>query len=367
MLFRSIRIPTGGLSRYAMLFEWGTVLANSLLAGSVPGGKNMTRWRWFGSLVLMAGLVALAGSRLPVFAGDDKDLVWKAFDEKSGPFYQVLNTKTVQTMKVMNMDVKQEQDQTFYIKWTPEKQVKDNWVVKQQIIGVKMKIDIGGNKIEYDSTDEKAPKNPMSDFFEALTKAELKFHIDPKTFEVKSIEGRDEFIKKLAATNPQIDALLRAILSEGALKQMAEPTWAAFPTEADRAKESWKKDKSWERESKLDLGPIGVYTFKNNYKWGEKDKVTIKSKLEYSAQTDPKKKEGLPFTIKEGSLTGADKGDSYAEFNRAKGRFDKSKIDMKLEGKLKIDIGGMETTVELDQTQTSTVESRDDDPLQKKK
>jgi hypothetical protein len=326
----------------------------------------MTRSRWFGSLILVAGLVALAGSRLPVFAGDDKDLAWKAFDEKSGPFYQVLTTKTVQTMKVMQMDVKQEQDQTFYIKWTPEKPDKDNWVVKQQIIGVKMKIDIGGNKIEYDSTDEKAPKNPMSDFFEALTKAELKFHIDPKTFEVKKIEGREEFIKKLASTNPQIDALLRAILSEGALKQMAEPTWAAFPTETDK-KNFKDKDKSWTRKSELDLGPIGKYTFDNTYTWGDKDKVKISSKLKYSEQSDPKKKEGLPFTIKSGSLEGSSKDDSYAEFDRAKGRFKSSKIDMGLKGTLKIDIGGMETTVELDQTQTSTVETRDTDPLEKKK
>ena len=57
-------------------------------------------------------------------------------------------------------------------------------------------------------------------------------------------------------------------------------------------------------QSTLDLGPIGVYTFKNTYKWGDKDKVGIKSTLEYKEQTDAKKKEGLPFTIKDNIASG---------------------------------------------------------------
>lgn len=325
----------------------------------------MTGWRRLGSVLLLAG-VGLIASRLPVFAQDDKDIQWKAFDKGSGPFYQVLTTKTSQTMKVQQMDVKQEQNQTFYIKWTPGEPDQDkNWVVTQQIIGVKMDIDIGGNKISYDSTDEKAPKNPMSDFFDALTKAELKFHIKPADFSVIKIDGATEFIKKLSSTNPQIDTLLKAILSDSALKQMAEPTWAAFPNEADRKK--WDKNKTWKRESSLDLGPIGVYKFENTYNWGDKEKVKIESKLFYKEQTDPKKREGLPFTIKDGKLDGSTKGDSsYAIFDKAKGRFKESKIEMDLKGTLKIDIGGMETSVELTQTQVSTVESRDDNPLEKK-
>jgi hypothetical protein len=324
----------------------------------------MTVGRWIGSLILVAG-IGLIASRVPVFAQDDKDIQWKAF-EKGAVFYQVLTTKTSQTMKVQQMDVKQEQNQVFYIKWKADEKADGNWVVTQQIIGVKMDIDIGGNKISYDSTDEKAPKNPMSDFFEALTKADLKFHIKPADFTVQKIEGREEFIKKLSSTNPQIDALLKSILSESALKQMAEPTWAAFPNEADR--KNWTKDKkTWQRKSTLDLGPIGIYNFENNYTWGDKEKVKIESTLTYKEQTDAKKKEGLPFTIKTGTLSGKTKGESYAIFDSAKGRFKESKIDMELAGSLKIDIGGMETTVELQQTQVSSVETRDDNPLEKKK
>src|SRR5438067_2149583 len=58
---------------------------------------------------------------------DDKDkkddkgvlLAWK-FD-KDKAFYQKMETKTTQKMKVMNNDVVQTQKQTFYFKWRPTK------------------------------------------------------------------------------------------------------------------------------------------------------------------------------------------------------------------------------------------------------
>ena len=53
-------------------------------------------------------------------------------------------------------------------------------------------------------------------------------------------------------------------------------------------------------------------------------------------------------------------------FNRAKGRFDKSEMKMKLDGSLDIEIGGMTTTVALTQDQTATVKTSDTNPLEKK-
>src|SRR5262249_25673529 len=180
--------------------------------------------------------------------------VWKAFDPKAKPFYQKLVTKTDQKMTVMNQEINQKQEQTFYIKWTPKEMKDKNWVASQQIVGVVMKIDIGGNVISFSSLDAKQPNNPMTDFFNALMKLDLTLTIDPTTMEVKSIDGREEFIKKLSETNPQMQSLLKSILSEGALKQMAEPTWGAFPPNGDFNKKNWK------RTSTLDLGPIGIYT-----------------------------------------------------------------------------------------------------------
>jgi hypothetical protein len=324
-----------------------------------PGGTLMNLRRWFGSLVVMAGLFALAAN-LPVFAqGEDKEKetwVWKAFD-KGNKFYQTLTTKTEQTMKVMGQEVKQVQDQTFYIEWTGQEPKGDDWIVKQKIVGVKMEINIGGNQIAYNSAEPNAPKNPMTDFFEALTKAELTLTVSKKNMSVQKVEGADSLIEKLSGTNAQLLPLLKSILSENALKQMAEPTWAAFPTEPV------KKGSTWERKFTLDLGGIGTYDTKYNMTVESVDKaegkVKIDAKLDYKPPTD---KRNLPFAIKSGQLASKD-GTGNAVFNREKGRIDSSNIKMNIAGTLDIEIAGTTTQVTLDQTQTSTVTTSDANPV----
>src|SRR5260370_28854343 len=107
-------------------------------------------------------LVAVMG--LCAYGQEAVKLEWKF--EKGKPFYQEMNTKTKQTMKIMAMDtVTQNQDQTFIFSWTPVDQDKENnWIVKQKIVGVKMDIEIGGNKITYDSTNPSASagNNPLA-------------------------------------------------------------------------------------------------------------------------------------------------------------------------------------------------------------
>jgi hypothetical protein len=346
----------------------------------------MNVWRWLGLFVFFAALTCFVGTRLPVYAGgkdkkeekdkkddkkDDKgdkkqeakagsgDSKFKAFDPDAKPFYQEVKTETTQTMKVQGQDVTQKQDQTFYILWTPQKKDGDNYKVSQKIVGVKMNIDIGGNKIAYDSTvpDEKQPKNPMTDFFKALMKQELTFHIKP-SLEIGKIEGRVEFIKALSDTNPAIKTLLDTIMDEKALQQMAEPTWWAVPTSSG---------KTWEKTSMLKLGPLGDYQTKFTFTDegatdGKLEKIKIDAKLDYS---QPKDKAGLPFTIKKCELV-SKSGTGEALFDAAKGRIESSKLTMKLEGNLTIEVGNMATDITLNQDQTSTTKSFDDDPLKKK-
>jgi hypothetical protein len=321
--------------------------------------------RWFGSLLVLVGVVALVGPKLSVLAqGKDDVLKWKAFDyPDTKDWFQTLETTTDQTMKVQGMDVIQKQKQTFYIKWSPQKAEKGKWVVKQRIVGVKMSIDIGGNKIDYDSTVPQ-PNNPMTEFFKALQKLDLTFTINQSDMKIEKIEGNKEFIAELGKTNPQMEPLLKSILSEDALKKMAEPTLFAFPPEGKLSK------KTWERTSNLDLGPIGTY--KTDYKFtaagkGGKnkdlDKIGVKASMVYAPPMDSG---GLPFKIKAGKLEGKD-GTGEALFNPKLGRFDSYTMKMKLEGKLTIDIGGMVTEVDLTQDQTATVTSSNDNPVPEKK
>src|SRR6516225_10674924 len=102
--------------------------------------------------------------------------------KKDQPFFQTMDTETKQSMKVMGMDHTQNQKQTFIFGWTPKEQDKDkNWIVTQKIEGVKMDIEIGGNKITYDSTKDAAGAgNPLAEFFKALVGSEFELTISPE-------------------------------------------------------------------------------------------------------------------------------------------------------------------------------------------
>jgi len=357
--------------------------------------EHMNAWRWFGAslFVVVLGLAVSVHGQEKKGKQDDKGkgkddksqvdkgkgkepdkgkeqpatglpkLVWKAFDGTT-PFYQEMSTSTEQVMKVMQMEVKQKQAQTFWVEWLPQKKEGDDWVVKQTIKGVKMDIEIGGNKISYDSTaKEPPPANPLTDFFKNLVGAEFTLKINSKTLTVTKIEGQDKFIGDLSKTNPQLAPLLKAILSEKALQQMADPVFAAIPPGGDIP-----ASKTWEKESKLDMGPIGTYTTKYKYTYekqvGNNVEIGVTTALEYSPPGAKTATEGLPFRIAGGKLT-SKKGSGKVVFSLDKGRILTSEMDLDLGGNLSIEIAGMTTEVELTQTQKSALKTSDSDPLKK--
>ena len=321
----------------------------------------MLQRRWLLALLCLVGLV------LPARAADEKAVSLKWKFEKDKTFYQEMKTTTKQTMKVMNSDVNQNQEQTFYFSWTPEKQEQDgSWILRQKIEGVKMSIDIGGSKIEYDSTKEGGgTANPLSDFFKQLVGSEFKLTMGPD-MKVKDISGRTEFIKKLATANPQMEPLLNQILSDKALKEMADPTFAAVPNK------DVKKGDTWTKESQLDMGPIGRYDNSYKYTYDGKDeketkldKIKVETSLKYTPPADTGAANPLPFKIKSANLTSSNAGGTIW-FDADKGRVDHSEMSLKLSGELSIEIGGQTTKVTLDQDQTTKVTTSDKSPIEKK-
>jgi hypothetical protein len=331
---------------------------------------------------LLAVLFVVVGVSLPL-AGQDKGdkkkddkkagtadkavLKWKF--EKGKTFYQTMKTETNQTMKVMNNNVEQKQDQTFYFSWTPEKQDGDNWVIKQKIEGVKMNIDIGGSKIAYDSTQGPgaAGNNPLADFFKALVGAEFTVTLNTKDMKVTNIDGRKTFLDKLVSANPMMKPLLEQILSENALKEMAQPTFAAVPNE------EVSKGKSWTRKSTLDMGPIGKYENEYTYTFEGKDPqdaklnlIKVDTKLKYVQPGETAGTGGLPFKIKGADLKTTSASGSV-KFDPDKGRVQVSNSKLELKGDLTIEIGGQSTKVDLSQTQTTEVTTSDKNPVQEKK
>lgn len=323
-------------------------------------------------LVLPLGTLELFGQGKDDKDKKDKDapkdkvtLAWKF--QKDKPFYQTMTTDTDQKMTVMNNTVTQKQKQTFYFSWKPI-EVKDGEAkLEQEILGVKMDIDIGGSPIKYDSTSAAAnnASNPLSEFFKALVGSTFKITLDPKTLKISKIEGRKEFVDKLVNANKQMQPLLEKILSEDALREMAEPTFAVITNEAV------EKGKSWKKETKLDMGPIGSY--KNEYTYtyegtddkSKTDKIKVDTKLTYSPPEKADGVGGLPFRIKSADLTSKN-ATGTVWFNRDKGRVDKSDMSLDLTGKLEIEIGGQPTKVELSQNQKTEISTSDTNPVETK-
>jgi hypothetical protein len=328
----------------------------------------MIRLFWRGCLVaLMALVLASTASTHPQkdkgkeSAGSGVKLAWTAFDQLDKPFYQEMTTETEQKMTVMGMEVKQTQTQTFTMEWKPVKKDDKTWTVEQKIIGVKMNINIGGNNIAYDSTAKDQPANPLTDFFKALVGAKFDLTINKEDMKITKIDGRKDFIDKLVKANQQLDTLLKQILSEDALKQMADPTFNATPP-----KGAVPSDKTWEKKDvKLDMGPIGVYDTTYKYKLTEvKDDlatISVETTLKYTA---PQGKQGgaLPFTITKGKLEGKSEKGTIV-FDIKAGRIKSSAMELKLNGSLTIEIAGQPTDVTLDQTQKSTLKTLEKNPL----
>jgi hypothetical protein len=311
----------------------------------------------------------------PQPAGDKIVLALKAFDGTTS-FWQEMTTSTEQTMKVSNMEVKQKQSQTFWVEWTPVKKTGDEWTVKQKIIGVRMDIEIGGNKISYDSTSkEPPPANPLTDFFKNLKDSEFTLHINSKDLKVTKIEGQDEFINKLSKANPALQPLLKAILSEKALQQMADPIFAAIPPDGVvPAPKDAKGKPTWQpKPSVLDMGPIGIYTTTNTYTFeGLKDskdhgkvaEISVSTTLDYTAPAAKTGTDGLPFRIASGKLsTKKGPGTGTVVFNMGKGLIQSSDMSLELEGDLTIEIAGMTTDVNLSQKQKSSLKTSEKRPI----
>jgi hypothetical protein len=318
--------------------------------------------RTFSALAVLVALVAtVVGQEAKQDSSKPVEMKWKFVKDKT--FYQELKTTTTQDMKVMGMDVKQTQKQTFYFSWTPIEQKDKDWIVKQKIEGVKMEIQIGGNTISYDSENPGAGNNPLAEFFKALKGSEFKLTIGPD-MRVTKVEGRKEFLDKLVAANQQMKPLLDQILSEDALKQMADPTFAIVPNK------EVKKDETWEYKTKLNLGPIGSYDTKYTYKYlGEEKslyKIGITADLKYQPPAQEAGAGGLPFRIKDAKLESKN-ATGTAYFDPKEGRVDNSEMTLNLEGTLDIEIGGTTSKVDLKQTQTTRVITSNDNPLSKEK
>jgi Family of unknown function (DUF6263) len=284
---------------------------------------------------------------------------------KDKKFYSEISTNVTQIVKVQGQDLTQKQESTFWYEWTPTEQKPDGkWTIKQKVDGLKMKIDISGNLIEYDSTkpDSPAAGNPgLNEFFKKLGTAEFTATID-KSYRVESVLGKDVFISTVAAGSQQMDTLLKKILTDDALKDMCDPTLKLVPDAPKKAGDTW------ERKAPLNLGPIGTYdvTFKFKYVGPateadkkDMDKIEVETELKYVAPKEDPAAAGLLFRIKEGTLTTEGPAKGVIFYNTKAQRPESGEVNLKLKGTLTVAIGGTDTKVELQMEQKTLVKFSD--------
>jgi hypothetical protein len=282
--------------------------------------------------------------------------------EKDKKFYQSSQTTVQQLIKVMGQDLTQSQDSTFYYRWTPIKQEGDKWELTDEVEGIKMSIDISGNKINYDSTlPDGGPTagNPgLMDFFKKLVNSKFTVTLD-KNYKVEKVDGVQDFIKNLSSGNQstRMDEVLKGIMTDDAVKQMCDPTFNLIPDGPKKAGDKWSKPTT------LNLGPIGSYTVTYNFTYvgvdKDMDKIEVEPTLVYSAPKADPTSSGLLFRIKEGKLTSVDPVKGVILYNPKLQRIESADITIKLKGELTVNIGMTDTKVELLQTQVTKIATSD--------
>lgn len=285
--------------------------------------------------------------------------------EKNKVFYQQLNTSVSQIIKIMGEDVVQKQDSTFYFKWTPIKHEGEKWVLISEIEGVKMSIDISGNKIEYDSTradaDETAANPGLMGFFKKLIGVKFTVTLN-KSFKVEKVEGVKEFLSNLAAESSQMEAILKSIMTDDAVKQMLDPAMGMLSDSPKKPGEKWK------HEVVSNLGPIGSYrlTYNLTYVGPDQglDKLEVETSLVYSPPKDDPPSNQLLFRIKDGKLMSQPSPKGVAKYNPILHRIESVDIEIRIKGDLTVTIGNVDTIVELLQTQKTSFKSSDTSFLQ---
>jgi Family of unknown function (DUF6263) len=282
-----------------------------------------------------------AGSIQPAKAGDFVILKWMF--EKEKPIFQEVTTLTKQTMTVMGQRIAQNQTLVFIVSWTPREQDRNkNWLIVHRLEAIKCDIEIAGNEITYDSSNRGRGKlDPLGDYFAPLVGSELKFMLSPE-YKIIKIDGTEE--------NLRTNALLKQLWGKGELEQMAETMFATVPTVA------LQKGASWQRTGQ-------TYSTTNKYTYEGKEGKFDKIKVEGLGETTGpalNKLPALPLTnvaIKNAPGT--------ILFDPDKHRIVSTEWKTTLEGKLKVDINGISSDVEMNQEQTTKVKISDRYPGKK--
>jgi hypothetical protein len=257
-------------------------------------------------------------------------------------FVQTTTSKLNQTVKIGEQEFKQDLIHTTQIRNTIKEVAADGTVTLEQKV----------ESIKATNPDGTAAAGSNA-VLNQLQNVTFTSKLD-KELKVQQLEGYDELVKRIAGDDPSVRRVVQALLSENQLKSVLHNSFAFVPPEPV------KPGAVWNREVTLSLGPLGSVLLKQDFNFTgveTKDgkslaKVTFKPTVVYTA---PKPEASNPeMSITSGSIQ---PGDSLGTlwFDTAAGRLDRSETKLHLKGNLTVKLGGKESPVTFEQTQTIEV------------
>lgn len=270
-------------------------------------------------------------------------------------FYTLADTTTELVMKVMGQEIWQTQGQTYAVQWNARgRNTEGNWILDAKILAIKMRIDIGGITIEYDS--EKRPSPSWAGHFFTILQQPYHRFIVQRDGTVIRIEALDQLLKQFVNSNPEMRLLGKSITMQ--MNNLAEPFLDFSPSCTVFPSDSWKKNRI------RDFGPIGTYreelvfTYLGNA--GGMQRIDVIGKLTHEPARAAANQD-LPFVIKSANLKGPQS--QVVFFDPCRRRLKERTGVSHLAGDLVIEIGGSRTYVTLQQTQRQRIVISDTDPF----
>jgi hypothetical protein len=245
-------------------------------------------------------------------------------------------TTAKSALKVLGMDMTQNQQQALTHRFTVQKVNRDGSVEFEMfVVDASGKVEMGGG----------APIEIPG--LEKLRGAKFNFTLNARR-EVTDIEGFQAFQNRL---KPEEQLQLSMQFSELNLKESLAELFSSFPAR------TVNKGDAWQRQGKQDIGPLGSVEQKHSYRYegktttGERtfDRVTSTSVWQFTPRGPAAPGQGvLPFQLKAVNLK-PDDIKSELLFDASSGRLHELKQSARLKGKMTIDVGGMDTEIEMDQ------------------
>ena len=177
-----------------------------------------------------------------------------------------------------------------------------------------------------------------------------------KKLEVTKIDGHKKLVDDLAQGDPATKAMLAAVISEDAVKQMFSTLFALTP------EKPLKVGDTWEKTDTMDAGGIGKITSKAKHKLGKVsgDDATIETTADMTFKAGDG--EGLPFKISKADFK-IEKFTGSSVFDMKAGRLKESKSEMTMNGTMTVAVGGMEIDATLTQKVKTTAVVSEKNPV----